>query len=61
MPSFISINFDQNRPKIKLFLQQNFEHWRQSPQYTPETAPQPLRISCYELDAEASNAAFSVE
>ena len=60
MPSFKGINFDQNRPKIKLFLQQNFERWRQSLQYTPEAARQPLRISCYELDAEASNA-FSVE
>ena len=60
MPSFKSINFDQDRPKIKLFLQQNFEHWKQSSQYTPETASQPLRIYCYELDAEVSNA-FSVE
>ena len=60
MPSFKSINFDQNTPKIKLFLQQNFGRRRQSPQYTPETDPQPVRISCYELDAEASNA-FSVE
>ena len=60
MPSSKSINFDQNRPKIKLFLQQNFERWRQSSQYTLEIAPKPLRITCYELDAEASNA-FCVE
>ena len=40
MPSFKSINFDQNRPKIKSFLQQNLERWRQSP-HTPKTAPQP--------------------
>ena len=53
MPSFKSteINFDQNRPKIKLFLQKNFERWGLLP-HTPEIAPQPLRISCYELDAE---------
>ena len=51
MPSFKSINFDQNRPKIKLFLQQNFERWGQSP-HTSKTAPQPFQISFYELNAE---------
>ena len=50
MPSFKSNNFDQNGLKIKLFLQQNFERWGKT--HTPETASQPLRISCYELDAE---------
>ena len=53
MPSFKStgINFDQNRPKIKLFLQKIFERWELRP-HTPEIAPEPLRISSYELDAE---------
>ena len=53
MPSFKStgINFDQNRPKIKLFLQKIFKRWGLS-SHTPEIAPQPLRISCNEFDAK---------
>ena len=49
MPIFNSTgnNFDQNRPKTKLFLQKTFERC-----HTPETATQPLRISCYKHDAE---------
>ena len=53
MPSFKStgINFDQNWPKIKLFLPKIFERWWLRP-HTSEIAPQPLRILCFELDAE---------
>ena len=53
MPIFknTSINFDQNRPKIKLFLQKIFERLGLRP-HTPKQTPQPLRISCYELEAE---------
>ena len=54
MPRFQSINFYQNKPKIKLFLQKikvfwpikAFDGWGRGFQ-TPETAPPPLQISGY--------------
>ena len=51
MPSFKSIDFYQNRLKIKLFLKKNnakFSSAWVSAYHTPETAPQ-LHISGYAL------------
>ena len=52
MPGFHSINFYQNRPKVKLFFPKKyktFERWGLRPKI-PVTAP-PLQISDYAPDA----------